>query len=198
MVMGTLENLNKYNIYLCSASPRRKELLGKLDIEFAPLKATEEVDEVYPEDLPTSQIPEFLSKLKVQGYKSHINKSTLLITADTIVACADKVLGKPKDKSQAIEMLQNLSGAVHKVITGVTITTEGKSKTFSVTTEVEMAKISDEEINYYVEKYRPYDKAGAYGIQEWIGCIGIKGLKGSFYNVMGLPVQRLYEELKNF
>ncbi len=192
-----LENLKKYRVLLASKSPRRKELLTDLDVDFE-VVTIEGVKEEYPEKIAVSKIAEYLSKLKAEAHKSIIAKNELLITADTIVVCDGKVLGKPESESDAKLMLQNLSGKIHVVYTGVTIMTSEKSVSFSVDTEVEFAEISDEEITYYIDKYHPIDKAGAYGIQEWIGCVAVKGICGSFYNVMGLPVHRLYKELMQF
>lgn len=188
---------NKYNIILGSGSPRRKELLGDLGLEFK-VKLVKEVEEVYPETLPVDEIPEYLSKLKADAYTSLISENDLVVTADTIVICDNRPMGKPKDYGNAVSMLKSLSGKIHKVITGVTLKTLEKSVSFSALTLVEFAELDEDEIEYYIEKYRPFDKAGAYGIQEWIGCIGVKKIEGSFYNVMGLPLHKLYTELKKF
>ena len=188
---------NKYNIILGSGSPRRKELLGDLGLEFK-VQLVKGVEEVYPETLPVDEIPEYLSKLKADAYTSLISENDLVITADTIVICDNQPMGKPKDHDDAAAILRTLSGKVHKVITGVTLKTMEKSVSFSALTLVEFANLDEEEIEYYIKKYRPFDKAGAYGIQEWIGCIGVKRIDGSFYNVMGLPLHMLYTELKKF
>ena len=186
-----------YNIILGSGSPRRKELLADLGVEFT-VRLVKGVEEVYPDTLPVDEIPEYLSKLKANAYTSLIGDKDLVITADTIVIAEGKPMGKPKGHDDAVNMLKILSGSVHKVITGVTLQSKEKSVSFSVLTLVEFAELDDEEIEYYVDKYKPFDKAGAYGIQEWIGCMGVKKIEGSFYNVMGLPLHRLYTELKKF
>ena len=190
-----LQNLNNYKILLASASPRRRELLSQIypDFEIAP---SIEVDEVYPSSMPAVDVAPHLSQLKANAYKSLITDNQLIITADTVVINNNVVLGKPSSKSDAIEMLKVLSGKSHNVITGVTITTASRQTTFSVNTEVEFSTLELKEISWYVDKYMPLDKAGAYGIQEWIGCIGVKKINGSFYNVMGLPLHKLYNELK--
>lgn len=192
-----LQNLNNYKILLASASPRRRELLSQIypDFEIAP---SIEVDEVYPSSMPAVDVAPHLSQLKANAYKSLITDNQLIITADTVVINNNVVLGKPSSKSDAIEMLKVLSGKSHNVITGVTITTASRQTTFSVNTEVEFSTLELKEISWYVDKYMPLDKAGAYGIQEWIGCIGVKKINGSFYNVMGLPLHKLYNELKTF
>ncbi len=184
----------KYNIILASASPRRQELLTGLDIDFK-IKILPDLDESYPDTLQGEDIPLYICRSKAEAYKSSINPNELVITADTIVWLDGKVLGKPHDETDAKEMLKRLSGKTHIVITGVCLTTTEWQKNFAATTEVSFDNLTDKEIEYYVQKYRPMDKAGAYGVQEWIGYIGVNGLKGSFYNVMGLPIQRLYREL---
>ena len=194
---GMLENLSKYKIILGSNSPRRKELLSGLDIEFN-VKVIPGLEENYPETLDPQEIPVFLSKQKAEAYLSSLDDTMLLITADTIVWNGNAVIGKPKNRAEAIQMLRSLSGHEHHVVTGVCWTTTKKQLTFSVISSVRFASLSDEEIIYYVDKYKPFDKAGAYGIQEWIGYVGVESISGSFYNVMGLPVQRLYQELKTF
>lgn len=190
-----LENLKRYKIVLGSNSPRRKELLAGLGLEFE-VRAMADIDESYSSDLTTEEVPEYIALKKAEAYKGAMEENELLITADTIVWSAGKILGKPADYADAVRMLQELSGHTHKVITGVCLTTKEKTIPFSVISEVRFARLTDEEISYYVEHYQPYDKAGAYGIQEWIGFVGVEAINGSFYNVMGLPVQRLYQELK--
>ena len=192
-----LRNLNNYKIYLASGSPRRKELLSRLNITFE-VPLTVNVDETYPIDMSAENVASYLSRLKAEAYRPIIEKDTLIITADTVVINDGELLGKPATEQDAVSMLQALSGRSHKVITGVTISTADKQSTFSVETEVEFAQIEQYEIEWYVKTYLPLDKAGAYGIQEWIGCIGVKNINGSFYNVMGLPLHRLYCELKKF
>ena len=182
-------------IYLSSNSPRRKELLAGLDIDFE-VKVLEGIDESYPQDLPVGKVAEYISKTKANAYKDVIGDDELVITADTIVVLHDKVMGKPEGREDAVNMLKTLSGKTHQVITGVCLTTKTQQRVTSVVSEVTFKELSDEEINYYVDRYKPYDKAGAYGIQEWIGYIGVTGLKGSYFNVMGLPVQRIYQELR--
>lgn len=194
---GMLENLSKYKIILGSNSPRRKELLSGLDIKFN-VKVIPGLEENYPETLDPQEIPVFLSKQKAEAYLSSLDDTMLLITADTIVWNGNAVIGKPKNRAEAIQMLRSLSGHEHHVVTGVCLTTMKKQLTFSVISSVRFASLNDEEIIYYVDKYKPFDKAGAYGIQEWIGYVGVESISGSFYNVMGLPVQRLYQELKTF
>ena len=192
-----LSHLKKYEILLASNSPRRRELLAGLDIDYR-VTALPEVDESYPDTLSGEEIPLYISPEKAAAYRRFMKDNTLLITADTIVWLDGKVYGKPRDIADAKAMLQALSGKTHTVITGVTLTSLQKQISFAVSTEVTFAALDDDEIDYYVEKYRPLDKAGAYGVQEWIGYIGVTGLKGSYYNVMGLPIQRLYTELKKF
>lgn len=191
------DNLKGKNIILASKSPRRRELLKELGVDFETI-SIDGVEEKYPSDLETKKIAEFLSNLKADAYLSVLNKNDLIITADTIVVCNNKVLGKPKDYDSALNMLMSLSGKTHEVITGVTILTAEKRISFSVSTDVVFSTITREEAEYYVDKYSPFDKAGAYGIQEWIGYVAVKGINGSFYNVMGLPLHRLYQELKSF
>lgn len=192
-----LSNLQKYEILLASNSPRRRELLAGLDIEYR-VTALPEVDESYPATLSGEEIPLYISQEKAAAYRSQMKENTLLITADTIVWLDGRVYGKPHDLDDAKAMLRALSGKTHTVITGVTLTSMQKQISFAVSTEVDFAPLSDDEIDYYVDRYRPLDKAGAYGVQEWIGYIGVTGLHGSYYNVMGLPIQRLYTELKRF
>jgi len=187
----------KYKIILASGSPRRQSLLKELGLDFR--VEQREIDEVYPTHLKGKEIAEYLSGLKATAFLSNeIPDDHLLITADTIVCVDDKMLAKPKDFKHAQEMLQLLSGRWHEVITGVCLKSNKKEKIFSVSTQVRFKTLSSSEINYYIENYKPYDKAGAYGIQEWIGFIGISEISGSFHNVMGLPVQKLYEELIKF
>lgn len=191
-----MKNLG-YSIILASNSPRRKELLAGLDIDFQ-TRVIDGIDESYPEDIQVDEIPLFISKKKSEAYRASMDSSELIITADTVVAAEGVVLGKPKDRDEAVNMLRLLSGKRHQVVTGVTFTTVNRQHSFSVTTDVWFAKLTDEEIGYYVERYRPFDKAGAYGIQEWIGFIGVERIEGSYFNVVGLPVQRLYRELLHF
>ena len=190
-----LDNLKKYRIVLASNSPRRKELLSGLGIEYM-VRTLPDIDESFPETLIGEEIPAFIAKNKADAYRTNMEADELVITADTIVWIDGKVLGKPEDKRDAFEMLRELSGASHQVITGVCLTTCKWQKSFTATTEVTFAQLTDEEIEYYVDRYAPMDKAGAYGVQEWIGFIGVESISGSYFNVMGLPIQRLYGELK--
>lgn len=186
--------MKDWHIILASNSPRRRELLRGLDLDFE-VKVLPDIEEDYPADLPTEQIPLYIASEKAAAYKSMMAESDLIITADTVVVLGDEVLGKPKDLDDARRMLRELSGRTHQVITGVCLMTQQKTSSFAVTTDVSFKELTDEEINYYVDTYQPLDKAGAYGIQEWIGYIGVTGLQGSYFNVMGLPVQRIYKEL---
>ena len=188
------ENLEKYHIILASNSPRRKELLGGLGIPFE-VKVLPDIKENYPENLPVTEIAEFIAREKAAAYVQVMDEHDLVITADTVVIAQGEVMGKPIDADDARRMLQKLSGCKHQVVTGVCLTTRQVQRHFSVTTDVTFKQLSDEDINYYIERYQPFDKAGAYGIQEWIGYIGVTGLEGSYFNVMGLPVQRIYTEL---
>lgn len=190
-----LDNLKKYKIILASNSPRRRELLSGLGVDYE-VKIVPGIDETYPESLNGEEIPVYIAQEKANAYRISLQPDELVITADTIVYVDGMVLGKPVDEADACRMLRMLSGCTHQVITGVCLTTVDFQKSFASVTEVTFDTLSDEEIGYYVEKYRPMDKAGSYGVQEWIGFVGVTGLKGSYYNVMGLPVQRLYKELK--
>lgn len=186
----------EYKLILASASPRRHQLMCDAGFKFeVKLKHTEEI---WPEGLEAEKIPEYLACLKAQAFEGVLNSGELLITADTVVCLDAKILGKPANRDHAIEMLHQLSGRKHTVVTGVCLTTLERRKTFSAFTDVWFKDLSDEEIVCYVDNYKPFDKAGSYGIQEWIGYIGIRRIEGSFYNVMGLPVQQLYEALKTF
>lgn len=190
-----LDHLKEYHILLASNSPRRRELLTGLNIDFE-VVALPDVDESYPAGIGPNDIVTHIAIQKANAYRSHMKENTLLITADTIVWLDGVVYGKPADEEDAVSMLKTLSGKTHEVITGVCLTTADYQRSFSVVSEVSFAILSEDEIRYYVEKYQPYDKAGSYGVQEWIGYVGVKGIQGSFYNVMGLPIQRLYQELK--
>lgn len=191
------ENLEKYHIILASNSPRRRELLGGLGISFE-VKVLPDIEENYPEGLSVAQIAEYIAKEKADAYRKMMAPNDLIITADTIVVADDEVMGKPVDAVDAQRMLRKLSGKAHQVITGVCLMTTERQCVFSVTTDVTFKQLTDEEIDYYIKTYRPFDKAGAYGIQEWIGYVGVTGLNGSYFNVMGLPVQRIYQELAAF
>lgn len=189
-----LENLADYNIILASQSPRRKELLSGLDIPFT--VEVLDVDESFPEELKGEEIPIYLAELKANAFKSRMQDNSLIITADTIVWLEDKMLGKPKDLDDAKSMLRSLSGKTHEVFTGVCIMSKAKQKSFCAVSHVRFAVLSEEEIDYYLSKYKPLDKAGSYGVQEWIGYVAVEHIDGSYFNVMGLPIHRLYEELK--
>ncbi|MDE6018606.1 MAG: Maf family nucleotide pyrophosphatase [Muribaculaceae bacterium] len=190
-----LNSLKKYKIILASKSPRRKELLEMLDIPFQ-IKVKEGIDESYPKDMPAIEVAEFLSRLKGKAYAADIKDDELVITADTIVILDNKIFGKPSDEKDAIEMLMQLQGRTHTVASGVCIASKEKIVSFTTCTQVSFASLSRDEATWYVEKYHPLDKAGAYGIQEWIGCAAVERIDGSFYNVMGLPVHQLYNVLK--
>lgn len=191
-----LAHLNNYQIILASQSPRRQDLLQGLNIPFE-VKAID-VEETYPAQMVGVDIPMYLAEKKADAYKKLMDENTLLITADTIVWHEGQVFGKPTDKKDAMRMLNALSGKTHQVITGVCISTLKKRKTFHVISEVRFARLTSDEIEYYLENFQPYDKAGAYGIQEWIGYVGVEHIEGSYFNVMGLPIQRLYSELKRW
>ena len=190
-----LENLNKYKIILASNSPRRKELLSGLGVDYE-VKTLPDVDESYPDGLSGEEIAKHIARGKAEAYRSLIQADELVITADTIVWLDGTVMGKPKDEEEAKDMLMRLSGKTHQVITGVCLTTTSTQKTFATVTDVTFATLTDEEVEYYVTRYQPMDKAGSYGVQEWIGFVGVENLSGSYFNVMGLPIQRLYTELK--
>lgn len=196
-LISMLENLKKYHILLASKSPRRRELLSELRIPFNCI-ALGGIDESYPEDMPAEEVPLYIANRKADAYKKNIRDNEMIITADTLVIKGNRIYGKPKDTAEAIEMIRDLSDCVHQVISGVCIVTADRRTSFTCETDVKFGKISDEEANYYVENYMPLDKAGAYGIQEWIGCVAVESISGSFYNVMGLPIHRLYQELKYF
>lgn len=190
-----LENLNKYKVILASNSPRRKELLSGLGVDYE-VKTLPDVDESYPDGLSGEEIAKHIARGKTEAYRSLIQADELVITADTIVWLDGTVMGKPKDEEEAKDMLMRLSGKTHQVITGVCLTTATTQKTFATVTDVTFATLTDEEVDYYVTRYQPMDKAGSYGVQEWIGFVGVENLSGSYFNVMGLPIQRLYTELK--
>lgn len=190
-----LDNLRRYRILLASASPRRRELLAGLGLPFTVIRP-EGVDETWPEGLSGAEIPQYIARSKAEACRAGLQDDQLLITADTIVWLEGRVLGKPADEAEAREMLRALSGCTHQVFTGVCLTTTAQQRCFSAVSNVRFAPLGDAEIDYYVSHYHPLDKAGAYGIQEWIGMVGVEDIEGSYFNVMGLPVQRLYSELK--
>ncbi len=192
-----LNNLKRYNIILGSKSPRRRELLQMLRIPFS-IVVIDGMEESYPEDMKSEYVPQYLSEQKADVYLKRLNDKDLVITADTVVILDNKIYGKPLSSEDAINMLMHLSERTHTVVTGVTIATNEKRTSFTTKSDVNFAAITEDEARYYVETFNPLDKAGAYGIQEWIGAIAVEKIDGSFYNVMGLPVHQLYKELKNF
>lgn len=191
------EKLAPYELILASQSPRRRQLLSDSGLDYT-LADPYEVEEVFPAGLPAGEVPVYLSQLKSKLYPYPLPENGILVTADTVVVVGNRITGKPGSREEAIEMLENLSGKSHKVITGVTLRTPERERSFASESLVTFRKLRTEEIEYYVDNYGPYDKAGGYGIQEWIGYVGIEHIEGSFYNVMGLPIQKLYTELEKF
>ena len=189
-----LDNLEKYKVILASGSPRRRELMAGLGVNYE-VRILPDVDESYPDTLQGEEIPLYIAKEKADAYIPMMQLDELIITADTIVWLDGKVLGKPRDREDALQMLRTMSGRTHEVFTGVCLTTTDRQRSFTAQTEVRFATLSEDEIIYYVDNFKPMDKAGAYGVQEWIGFIGVENISGSYYNIMGLPVQRLYREL---
>lgn len=194
-VGNMLDNLKKYKVVLASNSPRRKELLSGLGIDYE-VKTLPDIDESFPEGLTEVETATYIARAKADVYRNIMQSDELIITADTIVWLDGEVMGKPVDEEDARRMLRALSGKTHQVITGVCLMTIDSQKAFATVTDVTFCHLSEEEIDYYVERYRPMDKAGSYGIQEWIGFVGVESISGSYFNVMGLPIQRLYTELK--
>lgn len=193
-----LDNLKKYNIVLASCSPRRKQLLAGLGIEFE-TRVIDNLDESYPaEKLSTQEVALYIATKKAEAYRPTMRPHDLIITADTVVISGNEVLGKPNGEDEARHMLERLSGKTHCVMTGVCLMSKTMQRKFTVATDVSFKPLTDDEIRHYITNYRPFDKAGAYGIQEWIGYIGVTGINGSYFNVMGLPVQRIYQELQFF
>lgn len=192
-----LDNLKKYRILLASKSPRRRDLLTQIHVPYS-VVSIGNVKEEFPADLPALEIAPYLSRLKADAYRRLIDDNELVITADTVVVCDGKMLGKPRNLDEAREMLGFLSGKTHTVVTGVTVTTMERQETISVSTSVTFGKLEKEEIDFYVDGFTPLDKAGAYGIQEWIGGVAVERIDGSFYNVMGLPIHQLYKLLRSF
>ncbi|MCQ2350570.1 MAG: Maf family nucleotide pyrophosphatase [Paludibacteraceae bacterium] len=190
------DKIKNYNVVLVSQSPRRRELLKGLEIDFT--STSVDTDESYPSTMQGAEIPIYIATQKADAYLPLMSENTLAITADTVVLIDNQILGKPKNREEAISMLQHLSGNTHQVITGVCIQTKQKRQVFSATSEVTFATLTLEEIEHYVDFYKPFDKAGSYGVQEWIGYIGIEKIVGSYFNVMGLPVQKLYKKLISF
>jgi septum formation protein len=191
-----LQNLKKYEVILASKSPRRQQLLSDLGLKFT--VQSMDIPELFPENLGMTEVPVYLAELKAEAFRPQLKDNQLVITADTIVWLNGHVLNKPADYDEGFRMLSDLSGKKHQVITGVCLLSASKKISFYALTDVWFKQLSDTEINYYLEHYKPYDKAGAYGIQEWIGYVGINRIEGSFFNVMGLPVQSVYEHLKTF
>ncbi len=191
-----IDNLNQKKIILASRSPRRQELLRQMGIRFDVV--TRDFDESFPADLRGREIAEYISAVKARTFRNELSGNEIVITADTVVWCNNQVLGKPADIDDAVRMLREISGNTHEVITGASIISKSREVTFSESTYVTFALMTEEEIGYYAGNFLPFDKAGAYGIQEWIGIIGCSRIEGSYFNVVGLPVQRLYEELKKF
>jgi septum formation protein len=189
-------DLKGYNLVLASQSPRRRELLKGLDLEFSTCSV--DADESFPAELKGADAVQYICKAKADAYRPFLEDKTIAITADTVVILDNKIIGKPKSYDEAFSMIRSLSGRVHEVITAVCIFSKEKCAEFYSSTEVHFSEITDEEIKYYIDKYKPFDKAGSYGVQEWIGYIGIEKIVGSYFNVMGLPVKRLYDELKTF
>ena len=192
-----LENLKRYNVILASHSPRRKELLTRLGVSFK-VRTLLGIDERYPSSLRAEEIAEYVSRKKAAGYRSYMANNELLICADTIVVLGNEILGKPRDVEEASATLRKLSGQTHQVITGVTVQTDLRIESFTAMSKVTFGEITDEEIDYYISNYLPLDKAGSYGIQDWIGMISVEHLEGSYFNVVGLPTHKLYQLLKTF
>ena len=189
-----MHSIKNYKLILASASPRRQQLMKDAGFTFE--VRLKNVEEKYPQEIHLENVPEYLSKVKASAFREELKADEVLITADTVVCIHDRILGKPADRKEAISMLRKLSGNRHLVVTGVSVTTRTEQLSFSSRTDVFFKHLSNEEIIFYVDTYKPFDKAGAYGIQEWIGYIGIERIEGSFYNVMGLPIQKLYETLR--
>ena len=192
-----LDNIKKWHVILASNSPRRKDLLKGLGIPFE-IRVLKNIDESYPSHLKGAEIPLYISEKKAETYLSSLKKDELLITADTIVSLDGNALGKPETAEEAVKMLKELSGRTHDVFTGVCVSTQTQKRSFVSETKVRFAPLAEDEIEFYVEHFHPLDKAGAYGIQEWIGFAGVEAIEGSYFNVMGLPIQRLYTLLKEF
>ena len=191
------DTLKSYRLILASQSPRRRQLLSDCGLEYE-LAERYEVEEVFPATMEADEVPVYLSRLKSEGYPKALAENEILLTADTVVIVDNEILGKPTDEADARAMLARLSGRAHRVTTGVTLRSSARTESFAVQSDVYFRTLTEEEIRYYVERFRPMDKAGSYGIQEWIGYVGIERIDGSFYNVMGLPVQRVYAALAEF
>lgn len=191
------DKLKNYRLILASQSPRRRQLLTEAGIDFT-LAPRFECNESFPADMPACEVAEYLSRLKSEAYPEELEQNDILLTADTVVIAHGEILGKPADATEAVAMIEKLSGGEHEVATGVTLRSRSSISSFTAFSTVRFRALAREEIEYYVTTYKPMDKAGAYGIQEWIGYVGIEGIEGSFYNVMGLPVQRVYCALDEF
>ncbi len=191
------DKLSKYKLLLASQSPRRRELLAGCGLSYR-LAPKYDVDECFPDDMPCEEVAQYLSKLKSEQFPRPLDEGEILLTADTVVIAQSRILGKPHSRDEALQMLGLLSGCEHTVVTGVTLRSRSRSTSFSVSSQVKFRELSHEEAEYYVDNFSPYDKAGSYGIQEWIGYVAIERIDGSFFNVMGLPVQRVYVELEKF
>lgn len=191
------EKLKDYRLILASHSPRRRQLMKDCGLDYT-LADSYEVEETFPETLPCAEVPVYLSQLKSEAYPRPLDERDILVTADTVVILDDAILGKPRDREDAIAMLERLSDRSHRVVTGVTLRARDKIYSFDARSTVSFGPLTREQIVYYIDRYRPFDKAGSYGIQEWIGYVAIEGIEGSFYNVMGLPVQKLYDQLNRF
>ncbi|MBR1838234.1 MAG: septum formation protein Maf [Bacteroidaceae bacterium] len=195
--MQTLDNLSQYDIVLASRSPRRETLLSSFNVPFRIL-TIDDIDESFPEGLTPNEVARYISSHKAEAYRKLLTPPMLVITADTIVSCDGRILGKPKDRDEAVEMLTMMSGRTHQVVTGVTVMTQARTETIDVTTHVTFSPLLNYEIRYYIDRYKPYDKAGAYGIQEWIGQRAVERIEGSYTNVMGLPTSQLCQLLQTF
>lgn len=191
------DRLENYRLLLASKSPRRRELLKGCGLEFE-IADGRDAEEVYPATLPLHEVAEYLSGLKSEAYADTLAAGDILITADTVVIAAGEILGKPRDREDALRMLGTLSGSTHEVVTGVTLRSVERVRSFSCHSKVTFRDLAREEMEHYIDTFHPYDKAGGYGIQEWIGYVAISSIEGSFYNVMGLPIQKLYVELEKF
>ena len=191
-----IDKLNYYKIILASRSPRRQQLLRELGLKFEVV--IKEYEEIYPEGLSGEEIARYIAYEKAASFKDELSDNEIVIAADTIVWCNNKVLGKPLNYEDAKRILREISGNIHEVITGLSLRSLSKEVTFSESTKVTFEALSEEEICYYIDNYKPYDKAGAYGIQEWIGIIACSHIDGSYFNVVGLPVQKLYKEVQSF
>ena len=190
------EKLNKINIILASGSPRRQQFFKEMDLHYT--IRLKEIEEIYPEHLQAEEITNFLAKLKASAFENELKENDVLVTSDTIVWLNGKALGKPKDYDDAFKMLQQLANQTHEVITSVCLKSIDKTEVFHCVTKVTFANLSDEAIKYYLDNYQPFDKAGSYGIQDWIGLIGISKIEGSYTNVVGLPTEMLFQKLMNY